>query len=186
VKGKTKNRFKFQIRVPNTVLGTIWIECFKLDTLYLTPWWRGSCRLDGQKLPFFRAELLKVKGRWTLADFEDSTTRKDAPAWPRGTHTQVPIIVLGIGEAWAAENEKVIRKHQTEWLKWEVEGARKGYGASRELNINLIRKAIHDATILDRLDLLKPAQTLIQSIAGEFSQVKRYLSAQRGRTRATA
>jgi hypothetical protein len=103
-----------------TVLGTIYVSCFELDTIRLNPWWHESCRLEGRKLPYFIVSLRRDEGRWTVADFNDSTD-PEAPKWPRGTRAKIPDIVLEIGKAWAAANESVIRDRATEFLKWEVE-----------------------------------------------------------------
>jgi hypothetical protein len=84
------------IRIQNTALGTIWVECYEADSLHLHPWWHESCRLEGQKLPFFGVTLRRVKSRWTIEKFDDGLHpwNTDAPKWPRGAREKVPGVVL--------------------------------------------------------------------------------------------
>jgi hypothetical protein len=160
------------IRITDTVLGTIWIECFEPDRLDLHPWLHESCRLDGQKLPFFGVTLRRVEGRWTVAKFEHDFYHPDAPKWPRGAREKIPGMVLEIGTAWAAEHESLIRDRGTEHLKEKV----KAVMESTEDNLRAIRDAIAFAVSLDRLDLLEPIRPLIGAIVGEFSGINRRLA----------
>jgi hypothetical protein len=162
------------IRLANTALGTIWIECCEPDTLHLHPWWHESCRLDGQKLPFFSVTLQRVEGRWRVAKFNDSMD-PEAPKWPRGARAKLPNIILEIGTALAAANESIIRERATEHLKWEVEHLVEGRGELRWLH-----ETIAHAKSLDRVDLLELLRSLIRALVGKFSQVNRRLAAHRG------
>jgi hypothetical protein len=110
------------IRIPNTALGTIWVECYEADSLHLHPWWHHTCRFAGKELPFFGVTLQRVKGRWTITKFDDGVHpwNTDAPKWPRGAREKVPGVVLEIGAAWAAANESLIRERGIEALEREV------------------------------------------------------------------
>jgi len=166
------------IRIPNTALGTIWIECFEPEILHLHPWWHESCQLDGQKLPFFRVKLRRVKGVWTVAEFEDRCDREDAPKWPRGAAAKVPNLAVEIGAAWAAEHADVMHERAVSYLEDRIKYAPRG--------VDWIREAMAHAVLLDRLDLLEPIQPLIQANANEFSRVNRKLAARRRNERRKA
>jgi hypothetical protein len=158
------------IRIPNTALGTILLECYEPETLHLHPWWHESCHLAGEKLPFFRVTLRRVESRWTIVDFRDSFDPA-APEWPRGAREKVPKIAIEIGAAWAAAHESLIRERGTEYLKQEVNDL-----VERPAdNLELIRRAIAHANYLNRLDLLEPIRPLIGALANEFLQAEQML-----------
>jgi hypothetical protein len=157
------------IRITDTALGTIWIDCCcEPYTLDLRPWWHGSSRLDGQGLPFFTVTLRRFEGRWALMEFHDHYQPGELE-WPHGARDKVPEIVREIGAAWAAAHESYICERATNYLKREVEYLLDGAG------IPGLWKAVATAELLDRMDLLKPLQPRIREIFGEFSSVNRKL-----------
>jgi hypothetical protein len=172
-----------QIRIPNTVLGPMFVECYKPGFLCLAPWWHSTCRLNGQKLPFFRVLLHCVDGRWRVEHFEcfDSSVYEDKPEWPRGARKKIPDIVLEIGTAWAAANAGVMHEKGIEYLKDRVK-----WILDKPEHLGWVHDAIVYARFLDRMDLLRPIESIIHEAASEFSRASRRLSAHHGRTRIAA
>jgi hypothetical protein len=107
------------IRITDTALGTIWIDCYKPEALDLRPWWHGTSPLDGLGMPFFTVTLRRFEGRWALAEFHDHY-KPGALEWPSGAREKVPEIVREIGAAWAAGHESYICERATNYLKLEV------------------------------------------------------------------
>jgi hypothetical protein len=166
------------IRIPNTPIGPVFVECYQPGFLSLRPWWHSTCRLNGQKLPFFRIELHFVDGRWAVEHFEcfDSSTDVDKPEWPRGARKKIPGIVLEIGAAWAAANADVIYEKGVEYLKHRLT-----WILDKPEHLGWVHDAIACAKHIDRMDLLRPIESIIHEAASEFSRASRKLSAERPR-----